>query len=65
MFGIFLLKDITYISIFYAGNHICKRKSDIESPGEEKCIPLIPATDLNKMHMETNKEGTSMHYETS
>lgn len=62
MFRVFLLKNIERISPFYSGYRICKRKSDIESPGEEECIPLLPTTNLNKTQMETNKEGTRMHY---
>lgn len=62
MFGEFLLRNVTRISLYYLGYHSCKRKSDIESLGGE-CIPLLPTTDLNKMLMGTNKKGTSMHYE--
>lgn len=63
MLGVFMLKTISLY--FNSGYHICIRKSDIESSVEEECIPLYPATDHNKIHMETNKEGTSIHYESS
>lgn len=63
MFGVFLLRNITRISLFYSGYHICKSKSNIESPKEEECTRLFPVRDQNKMHMETNKEGTIMRYE--
>lgn len=61
MFGVSLFRIITRIFLFRSEYHSCERKSDVESPGEY--IPLFPATDLNKMPMVTNKEGTSMHYE--
>lgn len=65
MFGEFLLRNVRRISLFYSGHHISKRKSDIERPGEEECKPLLQTIDLNKMHTETKKEGTIMHYESS
>lgn len=63
IFGVFLLRNITPISLLYSEYHNCERKGDLESHIEEECEPIFPATDLNKIHMETNKEGTSMHYE--
>lgn len=59
MLGVFL--NIFLFS--YSGCHIRERKSDIKSPEKEECNQLLPANDLDKIHMETNKEGTSMHYE--
>lgn len=61
MFGIFLLRPFCLFND--SGYHICKRKIDIESPGEEENKPLILTNDQNKMPMETKKEGTSMHFE--
>lgn len=63
MFGVFLLRNITRISLLYSEYHICEKKGDLESHIEEECKPLFPATDLNKIHMETNEEGTSTLYE--
>lgn len=62
-FGVLLLKNITRISLLYSEYLICERKDDLESHIGVECEPLFPATDLNKIHMETKKEGTSMHYE--
>lgn len=53
MLGVFLFKSFSLFLIVY---HICIRKSDIESPVEDDCIPLLTTTNQNK-------EGTSMHYE--
>lgn len=61
MFGVSLFRIITRIFYFHSEYHICERKSDVESPGEGECKPLLPTTDLNKMPLGTNKEGTSMH----
>lgn len=63
IFGVFLLRNITPISLLYSECHNCERKGDLESHIEEECKPLFPPTDLNKIHMETNENGTSMHYE--
>lgn len=63
MFEEFLLRNVTNISHFCTGYHICRRKSDLESLGEVEHIPLLLSTDLNKIPMGTNKEGTSMRYE--
>lgn len=63
MFGVFLFRNITRISLLYSEYHICERKGNLESPEKEECIPLFPATDLSTMPLGTNKEGTSMHYE--
>lgn len=60
MLGVFLFKSISLFLIVY---HICIRKSDIESPVEDDCIPLLTTTNQNTIHSKTNKEGTSMHYE--
>lgn len=57
---------IYHAFLFFSGYHICERKSDVESPGEEECKLLLPTTDLNKMPLGTNKEGTTkaqmVHY---
>lgn len=64
MFGVFLFRNITRISLLYSEYHICERKDNLESPEKEECKPLLPATGLSTMPLGTNKEGTSMHYET-
>lgn len=65
MFGEYQFRNVTHVSLFYTGYHCCIRKSDLESLEEVQCIPLLPTTDLNKMPMGSNKEGTtcSMDYE--
>lgn len=55
--------EIYHTFLFCSGYHICERKSDVESPGEEECKPLLPTTDLNKMPLGTEKEGISICYE--
>lgn len=55
MFGVILLKIQHECLFFYSEYHICKTKSDVESPGEEELTPLFRATDLNQM--ESNKKG--------
>lgn len=63
MFSVSLIRIITRIFLFCSEYHICERKSDVESPGEEESIPLFSATDLNKMPILTEVEGTRMHSE--
>lgn len=48
---------------FHSEYHICERKSDVESLGEEECKPFLSTANLNKMPLGTNNEGAGMHYE--
>lgn len=62
MLRVIMLRNLTRFSLLYSEYHVCESKGNLESPEEEECIPLFPATDLSTMPMGTNKEGTNMHY---